>query len=104
MQPRGAPPAGDRGAPAAAFLTGHGESARQTALVAIRSLGEWCLAHGLIDANPDPGKGLGGPRPYRREIRVLSVAKINRLPWGQTPGALPRDPRELRNRALLGVA
>lgn len=45
--------------------------------MAIRSLGEWCLAHGLIDANP--GAGLGGPRPYRREIRVLSVAEIHRL-------------------------
>ncbi len=84
------------------FLAGHGESARQGTLVAIRSLGEWCLAHGLVDANP--GAGLSGPRPYRREIRVLSVAEIHRLLWGQTPGALPRDPRELRNRALLGVA
>lgn len=83
-------------------VAGRGESVRRGVVVAIRSLGEWCLAHGIIESNP--GASLSGPRPYRREIKVLAVAEVERLLWGDSPGTLPRDPLEMRNRVLLGVA
>jgi site-specific recombinase XerC len=83
-------------------VAGRGESVRRGVVVAIRSLGEWCLAHGIIESNP--GASLSGPRPYRREIKVLTVAEVSRLLWGDAPGTLPRDPLEMRNRVLLGVA
>jgi site-specific recombinase XerC len=35
---------------------------------------------------------------------VLTVAEVERLLWGDSPGTLPRDPLEMRNRVLLGVA
>src|SRR4028119_286992 len=60
-------------------VAGRGESVRQGVVVAVRSLGEWCLAHGLIEVNP--GASLSGPQPYRREIKVLSVAEVSRLLW-----------------------
>ena len=82
-------------------VAGRGESVRRGVVVAIRSLGEWCLAHGIIESNP--GASLSGPRPYRREIKVLTVAEVERLLWGDSPGTLPRDPVEMRNRVLLGV-
>jgi len=82
-------------------LSGRGESVRQGVVVAIRSLGEWCLAHGIIESNP--GASLSGPRPYRREIKVLSVAEVGQLLWGNSPGTLPRDPRQMRDRVLLGI-
>ena len=83
-------------------VSGRGESVRRGLVVAIRSLGEWCLAHGIIENNP--GASLSGPRPYRREIKVLTVAEVGRLLWGYSPGTLPHDPLEMRNRVLLGVA
>ncbi len=83
-------------------LAGRGESVRQGVVVAIRSLGEWCLAHGILEVNP--WASLSGPRPYRREIKVLTVAEVGRLLWGDSPGTLPRDPLALRDRVLLGVA
>ncbi len=83
-------------------LAGRGESVRQGVVVAIRSLGEWCLAHGILDVNP--WASLSGPRPYRREIKVLTVAEVSRLLWGDRPGTLPRDPLQMRDRVLLGVA
>jgi integrase/recombinase XerC len=83
-------------------VTGRGESVRQGLVVAIRSLGEWCLAHGIVEANP--GASLSGPRPYRREIKVLTVAEVSRLLWGDRPGILPRDRTAMRDRVLLGVA
>lgn len=83
-------------------VSGRGESVRQGVVVAIRSLGEWCLAHGIIESNP--GAALSGPRSYRREIKVLTVAEVGRLLWGDQPGKLPGEPREMRDRVLLGVA
>jgi site-specific recombinase XerD len=83
-------------------LAGRGESVRRGVVVAIRSFGEWCLAHGILEVNP--WASLSGPRPYQREIKVLTVAEIRRLLWGESPGTLPRDPLELRDRVLLGVA
>ena len=83
-------------------VAGHGESVRRGVVVAIRSLGEWCLAHRLVESNP--GASLSGPRPYRREIKVLTVVEVERLLWGDSPGTLPRAPLEMRNRVLLGVA
>ncbi len=83
-------------------VAGRGESVRRGVVVAIRSLGEWCLAHGLIARNP--GAALAGPRAYRREIKVLTVAEGSRLLWGDSPGVLPQDVVEMRNRVLLGVA
>jgi site-specific recombinase XerC len=83
-------------------VAGRGEAVRQGVVVAVRSLGEWCLAHGLIEVNP--GASLAGPRPYRREVKVLRVAEVGRLLWGDTPGALPGDRRAMRDRVLLGVA
>ncbi len=65
-------------------LAGRGESVRQGVGVAVRSFGEWCLAHGLVDVNP--GASLSGPRPYRREIKVLSVAEVERLLWAMRRG------------------
>ncbi len=84
------------------YVSGRGESVRQGVVAAIRSLGEWCLGHGIIESNP--GASLAGPRQYRREIKVLSVAEVGWLLWGQVPGTLPQDPREMRDRVLLGVA
>ena len=81
-------------------VAGRGERVRRGLVVAIRSLGEWCLAHG-IESNP--GASLSGPRPYRREIKVLTVAEVGRLLWGDSAGMLPQDPLEMRNR-VLGVA
>jgi site-specific recombinase XerC len=83
-------------------VAGRGESVRRGLVVAIRSLGEWCLAHGVLAANP--GASLSGPRAYRQEIKVLTVAEVSRLLWGDSPDTLPRDPLEMRNRVLLGVA
>lgn len=83
-------------------VAGRGESVRQGVVVAVRSLGEWCLAHGMVEVNP--GASLSGPRPYRREIKVLTVSEVARLLWGDKPGALPRDPLAMRDRVLLGVA
>ena len=83
-------------------VAGRGESVRQGVVVAVRSLGEWCLAHGVVEVNP--GASLSGPRPYRREIKVLTVGEVSRLLWGDRPGALPRDPLAMRDRVLLGVA
>ena len=83
-------------------VSGRGESVRQGVVVAVRSLGEWCLAHGIVEVNP--GASLSGPRPYRREIKVLTVGEVSRLLWGDRPGALPRDPVAMRDRVLLGVA
>jgi site-specific recombinase XerD len=83
-------------------VAGRGESVRQGVVVAIRSLGEWCLAHGIVEVNP--WASLSGPRPYQREIKVLTVGEVTRLLWGDAPGTLPRDPLELRDRVLLGVA
>jgi site-specific recombinase XerD len=83
-------------------VAGCGESVRQGVVVAVRSLGEWCLAHGIVESNP--GASLSGPRPYRREIKVLTVGEVSRLLWGDKPGALPRDPLAMRDRVLLGVA
>jgi len=83
-------------------VAGRGESVRQGVVVAVRSLGEWCLAHGLVEVNP--GASLSGPRPYRREIKVLTVAEVERLLWGDAPGELPSDLLALRDRVLLGVA
>jgi site-specific recombinase XerC len=71
-------------------------------VVAVRSLGEWCLAHGIVEVNP--GASLSGPRPYRREIKVLTVAEVSRLLWGDKPGTLPGDLLAMRDRVLLGVA
>ena len=42
-------------------VAGRGESVRRGLVVAIRSLGEWCLAHGIVENNP--GASLSGPRP-----------------------------------------
>jgi site-specific recombinase XerD len=83
-------------------VAGRGESVRQGVVVAVRSLGEWCLAHGLVEVNP--GAALAGPRPYQREVKVLSVAEVERLLWGDQPGLLPADRREMRDRVLLGAA
>ena len=83
-------------------VAGRGESVRQGVVVAVRSLGEWCLAHGIVEVNP--GASLSGPRPYRREIKVLTVGEVSRLLWGDKQGALPRDPLAMRDRVLLGVA
>jgi site-specific recombinase XerD len=83
-------------------VAGRRESVRQGVVVAVRSLGEWCLAHGLMESSP--WASLTGPRPYQREIKVLSVVEVGRLLWGDSPGTLPRDPLELRDRVLLGVA
>jgi len=83
-------------------VSGRGESVRQGVVVAVRSLGEWCLAHGLVKVNP--GASLAGPRPYQREVKVLTVAEVSRLLWGDTPGRLPADRLEMRDRVLLGVA
>jgi site-specific recombinase XerC len=83
-------------------VTGRGESVRQGMVVAVRSFGEWCLAHGMAAVNP--GAALVGPRCYRREVKVLSVAEVSRLLWGDRPGTLPRDRLEMRDRVLLGVA
>jgi len=83
-------------------VAGCGESVRQGVVVAVRSLGEWCLAHGIVESNP--GASLSGPRPYRREIKVLTVAEVSRLLWGDKPGTLPRNPLAMRDRVLLGVA
>jgi site-specific recombinase XerC len=83
-------------------VAGCGESVRRGLVVAIRSLGEWCLAHGIIESNP--GASLSGPRPYRREIKVLTIAEVGRLLWGNSAGTLPHDPLEMRNRVLLGVS
>ena len=83
-------------------LAGRGESVREGVVVAVRSLGEWCLARGIVEANP--GAALSGPRPYRREVKVLTVAEVSRLLWGDSPGTLPRDPLQMRDRVLLGVA
>jgi site-specific recombinase XerD len=83
-------------------VAGRGESVRQGVVVAVRSLGEWCLAHGVVEVNP--GASLSGPRPYRREIKVLTVGEVSRLLWGDKPGALPRDWTAMRDRVLLGVA
>ncbi len=83
-------------------VAGRGESVRQGVVVAVRSFGEWCLAHGHVAVNP--GASLSGPRPYRREIKVLTVAEVGRLLWGDRPGTLPRDPVAMRDRVLLGVA
>lgn len=83
-------------------VAGRGESVRQGVVAAVRSLGEWCLAHGVVEVNP--GASLVGPRPYRREVKVLTVAEVRRLLWGDTPGTLPRDALEMRDRVLLGVA
>ncbi len=33
-------------------VSGRGEAVRQGVVVALRSLGEWCLAHGIIESNP----------------------------------------------------
>jgi len=83
-------------------VAGRGEAVRQGLVVAVRSLGEWCVAHGLVEVNP--GASLAGPRPYRREVKVLTVAEVSRLLWGDTPGRLPADGLEMRDRVLLGVA
>lgn len=83
-------------------LAGRGESVRQGVVVAVRSLGEWCLAHGMVEANP--GASLSGPRPYRREIKVLTVGEVSRLLWSDSQGAVPRDLLAMRDRVLLGVA
>jgi site-specific recombinase XerD len=83
-------------------VAGRGESVRQGVVAAVKSLGEWCLVHGLVDVNP--GASLSGPRPYRREVKVLSVAEVSRLLWGDRPGTLPREARAMRDRVLLGVA
>jgi site-specific recombinase XerC len=83
-------------------VAGRGESVRQGVVVAVRSLGEWCLAHGIVEVNP--GASLSGPRPYRREIKVLTVAEVSRLLWGDKPGTLPRELLAMRDRVLLGVA
>jgi site-specific recombinase XerD len=82
-------------------VAGRGESVRQGVVAAVRSLGEWCLAHGIVEVNP--GSSLVGPRPYRREVKVLTVAEVKRLLWGDTPGTLTRDALEMRDRVLLGV-
>ncbi len=71
-------------------VAGRGESVRQGVVVAVRSLGEWCLAHGIVEVNP--GAGCQGRRPYRREIKVLTVGEVSRLLWGDQPGTLPREP------------
>jgi site-specific recombinase XerC len=83
-------------------VAGRGESVREGVVVAVRSLGEWCLAHGIVEVNP--GASLSGPRPYRREVKVLTVAEVSRLLWGDTPGRLPAERLEMRDRVLLGVA
>jgi site-specific recombinase XerD len=82
-------------------VAGRGESVRQGVVVAVRSLGEWCLAHGIVEVNP--GAGLAGPSGFRREVRPLTVDEVSRLIWGDRPGYLPRGHRELRDRALLAV-
>ena len=83
-------------------VAGRGASVREGVVVAVRSLGEWCLAHGIVEVNP--GASLSGPPAYRREIKVLSVAEVRLLLWGDQRGTLPRDPRAMRDRVLLGVA
>jgi site-specific recombinase XerD len=83
-------------------LAGRGESVRLGVVAAVRSLGAWCLAHGHVEVNP--GASLSGPRPYRREIKVLTVGEVSRLLWGDRPGTLPREPVAMRDRVLLGVA
>jgi len=82
-------------------VAGRGESVRQGVVVAVRSLGEWCLAHGIVEVNP--GAGLAGPSGFRREVRPLTVEEVSRLIWGDRPGYLPRGHRKLRDRALLAV-
>ena len=82
-------------------LAGRGEAVRQGVVVAVRSLGEWCLAHGILEVNP--WASLSGPSGFRREVRPLTVDEVSRLIWGDDPGRLPGGHRELRDRALLGV-
>jgi len=59
---------------------------------------------GIAGLEVNPGASLPGPRPYRREIKVLTVGEVSRLLWGDKQGALPRDPLAMRDRVLLGVA
>jgi integrase/recombinase XerD len=82
-------------------VAGRGESVRQGVVVAVRSLGEWCLAHGIVEVNP--GASLSGPSRFRREVRPLTVDEVARFIWGDRPGCLPSRHRELRDRALLAV-
>jgi site-specific recombinase XerD len=82
-------------------VAGRGESVRQGVVVAVRSLGEWCVAHGVVEVNP--GAGLAGPSGFRREVRPLTVEEVSRLIWGDRVGYLPTGHRELRDRALLAV-
>lgn len=71
-------------------------------VVAIRSLGEWCLAHGIVESNP--GASSQVPAPTGGRFKVLTVAEVGRLLWRNTLGTLPRDPLEMRDRVRLGVA
>jgi site-specific recombinase XerD len=82
-------------------VSGRGESVRQGGIMAIRSLGEWCLAHWIVEGKP--GASLSGPSTYRREIKVLRVAEVGWLLWGNSRGTLSRDPLEMRNRVQSGV-
>ncbi|HWM90811.1 MAG TPA: tyrosine-type recombinase/integrase [Thermoanaerobaculia bacterium] len=82
-------------------VAGRGGSVRQGVVVAVRSLGEWCLAHGIVEVNP--GGGLAGPSGFHREVRPLTVEEVSRLIWGDRPDCLPTRHRELRDRALLAV-
>lgn len=85
------------------FYSGLGRSGQETTLIAVRSFLRYLVGHGLLPRNP--AAELATPKPYRREIAVLSPDEVKRFlfgPSGRLTG-MPRDPLALRDLTLFVV-
>lgn len=73
-----------------------------SALVAIKVFSRYLVGHGLLPQNP--AQDLRPPKVYRQAKRVLSVAEVRRLVYGDRPDLVPRDTEELVAAVLVAVS
>lgn len=77
-------------------------SSISSALVAIKVFARYLVAHELLPTNP--AQDLRSPKVYRQAKRVLSVAEVRRLVYGDRPDLVPRDTEELVAAVLVAVS
>jgi integrase/recombinase XerD len=76
-------------------------SSAARAVIAVRGLHAFAVAHGL--AETDPAREVPPPAPPKRLPKAITVAEVERLLAAAGPGPedVSADPRPLRDRALL---
>lgn len=84
---------------------GAGPSRISSAIIATRLFCRYLIAHDQMASNPAT---MRAPRTYRKAMKVLTKAEVQRLIYGTTGGekpvTLPKDPRELIAAVMFAVA